>query len=273
MASLAAAHPPAAALLLRQGPDLIEALGAVHNQLLPAVHRVARSSGGGGGGGEDAVQTAALLRLLRQACHVELASERLTQLLLLHCYVTPAGDATGSSSSGGAGSSSAGSSGGSAVARGEALLHALMLLGHREEESGAGSGGLSLGQALSHRLGLGGSILAALRTGALSLDDAQADYIAALLGVASLEEAPGPPLPGSRSGGAARSTGGGGGGGGAAAQQQGMDMALLKSQIQQVRAAFWFVCGSHLPPPTRKAPCSCWCQQHVSPSAQHAERD
>ena len=73
LASLVQAHPPAAALLLQQGPELLEALGAVHDRLLPAVKRAARGAEGD-----------RLLPLLRPACHAELAAERLAQLLLLH---------------------------------------------------------------------------------------------------------------------------------------------------------------------------------------------
>lgn len=236
LAALLQAHPPAAALLLQQGPGLIEALGAVHDQLLPAVHRLARSAGGGGS------QPAALLLALRQACHVELACERLAQLLLLHGYIQPPEGAVGAGSSS-AGSSRAGAAGGSAVDRGEALLQALMLLGHQEEEAGArgapggADGGPSLAEALAQRLGLGGSVQAALQTDALSLDDAQADYVAALLGVSSLEEAPGPPLDGGSGSGGKRtgSAAGAAGAGVSGSQASGLDLAQLKSKIQQAR--------------------------------------
>lgn len=229
LTSLVQAHPPAAALLLQGGGELVEALGAVHDRLLPAVHRTAR--------GVAAAELQRLLPLLRAACHVELAAERLAQLLLLHCYVAPAAPTGGSSS--GAGSSSAGGAGGSAVARGEALLHALMLLGHHEEEGGSGGpggglggGSLSLGAALAERLGLGGSIQAALQTGTLSLDDAQADYVAALLSVPSLAEAPGPQLPGAAARAAAAAAKLAPAGSSQVAEQA-VDLALLRSQIQQ----------------------------------------
>jgi hypothetical protein len=180
----------------------------------------------------------ALLGLLRRACHVELASERLTQLLLLHAYIQPPSDGSSSSA---AGSSASGSSGGSAVARGEALLQALMLLGHREQEGGMGAGssgtggaggGLSLGQALAQRFGLGGSIEAAQLSGVLCLDEAQADYVAALLGVRSLAEAPGPPVPGGSKVNSSLAAGAGDG----ASASRGPDMEALKLQIQQVRS-------------------------------------
>lgn len=220
LASLVQAHPPAAGLLLQQGPELIEGLGAVHDTLLPAVLKAARAGGD------------TLAPLLRQASHVQLAAERLAQKLLLYCYVAPPAPSTGASA---AGSSSSGGAGGSAVARGEALLHALMLLGHQEEEaSGAAAGGTGscdLAQALALRLGLGGSIEAALQTGSLSLDDAQADYVAALLGVPSLAEAPGPPLPGGAARAAAAEAKLAPGGG--AAEQAAMDLEQLRSQIRQ----------------------------------------
>jgi hypothetical protein len=112
-----------------------------------------------------------------------------------------------------------------------------MLLGHRETEAGLGGGadgagaaggGLSLAHALAQRFGLGGSIEAARLEGALSLDDAQADYVAALLGVSSLEEAPGPPLPGGSSAAAANGLASG-----RAKQDPEADLAALKSQVQQ----------------------------------------
>ena len=219
LASLVQAHPPAAGLLLQQGPELIEGLGAVHDKLLPAVLKAARAGGD------------SLVPLLRQASHVQLAAERLAQQLLLYCYVSPPPPGSGSA----AGSSSSGGVGGSAVARGEALLHALMLLGHQEEEaSGAAAGGVGswdLAQALAQRLGLGGSIEAALQTGSLSLDDAQADYVAALLGVPSLAEAPGPLLPGGAARVAAAEAKLAAGGG--RAEQAAMDLEQLRSQIRQ----------------------------------------
>lgn len=223
LASLVQAHPPAAGLLLQQGPDLIEGLGAVHDKLLPAVHKAARAGGD------------TLAPLLRQACHVQLAAERLAQQLLLLCYVSPPAAAGGSGASG-AGSSSSGGAGGSAVARGEALLHALMLLGHQEEEAGGaaagGVGSWDLAQALAQRLGLGGSIEAALQAGSVSLDDAQADYVAALLGVPSLAEAPGPMLPGGAARAAAAEARLAAGGG--RADEAALDLEQLRAQIRQV---------------------------------------
>jgi hypothetical protein len=218
LASLVAARPAAAALLLQQGPALMEALSAVHDQLLPAAQRAARAAR------PDDVAAALLLR---RACQVELGSERLAQLLLLHGCVAPPDGSVGAAGSGAAGSSAAGAAGGSPVARGEALLQALMLLGHREEEAGGGGAGLSLGQALARRYGLGGSIEAALLEGSLSLDEAQADYVAALLGVASLADAPGPQLPPDGRG----STAGTGSGKEASSADH---AAALQSKIQQV---------------------------------------
>ena len=245
LASLVQAHPPAAALLLQQGPELLEALGVVHDRLLPAVKRAARGAEGD-----------RLLPLLRPACHAELAAERLAQLLLLHGYVTP--PASGAAGSSGAGSSSSGGAGGSAVARGEALLHALMVLGHREEEAGAdgaggGIDGLGLGSALAQRLGLGGSIQAAQQLGTLSLDDAQSDYVAALLGVPSLAEAPGPQLPGAaaREAAAAAALAPSRAGGEAPA----LDLALLRAQIQQVWAGPPAAPAVAVTAPRPRAPC------------------
>ena len=224
------ARPAAAPLLLSSGPGLVEAMGAVHDQLLPAVQSAL--------GARPAA--APLLALCRQ---VELASERLTHLLLLHsCVDAQAGNGAGASGAAGGSSSSGSSKGGAgspvAVARGEALLRAVMALGHREEESssGGGAGSLALGHALAERFGLGGSIEAALHQGLLWLDEAQLDYLAALLGLGSLAAAPSS-VPGGADGGIAshagrqaNSVGGSCGGVGAV-----VDVALLLSQIQQVQ--------------------------------------
>eukprot|EP00887_Chlorella_sp_A99_P006091 scaffold22.g6091.t1 len=213
LCALLRAAPGAAGLLLASGPSLVEALGGVHGELLPAV--------AGALGPRPAA--APLLGLARQ---VELAAERLAHLLLLHGYLLEAGELTGAGggAAASASSSAAGGSSSAAVARGEAALHAVMALGHREG-AGDGAGGLALGPALAERYGLGGSVEAALHHGRLSLDEAQLDYLAALLGLASLSAAPAP-APGAAAGGVEHGTPAGGG--------EEDEVALL-SQIQQVQ--------------------------------------
>lgn len=220
LCALVRARPAAAGALLADGPGLIEALGAVHDQLLPAA---ATALG-------PRPAAAPLLALCHQ---VELGAERLVQLLILHGYldeVAAAGAGAGSSVAT-ASSSSGSSSHGAAVARGEALLHAVMAMGHREEASGTAGSGLGLGPALAERYGLGSSIEAALHAGRISLDEAQLDYLAALLDVASLVAAPGP-APGAAG---IDITGGAAGDSGPAAGAGAEDAALLLSRIQQVR--------------------------------------
>lgn len=180
LCALLRAAPSAAPALLRRGPSLVEALGAVHDQLLPKAEATAAA----GGGGVPAVRD----ELHRRCRHVEVACERAVELLLVQGFLE-ASAGQGGGSGGEAGSSRSG--GGSAVARGEALLGAVMLLGHREGEA-AGSGGASLAPALAQRHFLAARIQAAQSSGAVALDDAQADYLAALMDVPSLGEAPAP---------------------------------------------------------------------------------
>jgi activating signal cointegrator complex subunit 2 len=195
--------PLAAGILLLRGPALIEALGGVHDQLIPAAERAAAAAGAGAGGGRDPDR--ALLR--RRCLHVEVACERAVQLLIVHGLLEPGGPEPPTGGGGGSGAAAA------AVTRGEALVAAVMLLGHREGEPQGGAappeGGMSLGPALAQRLGVAASVQAAQRAGAISLDDAQADYLAALMGLSSLGAGP-VLIPGLHASG----DGGGGGGGG-----------------------------------------------------------
>ena len=182
--------------------------------------------------------------LYRYCLHMEVACERAVVLLLTHAYLEPAeAPAQRSGHSRGAASgqhSSSGSAPGAAqlnpAERGEALLNAVMLLGHREEEArgpggfateaGSALGALPLAQALPLRHGVGGAVETALLCRAVALDEAQCAYLAALLGLASLVEAPAP-LPAGRAGAAAQR-------GGAADAASGVDSAVLASQISQV---------------------------------------
>jgi activating signal cointegrator complex subunit 2 len=204
LASLLQSYQPAAVLFLKNPScqQLIEALGAVHDQLLPIIENIAFS--GIGRGKEPSIVHS---NLARRCIQVEVASEIAVAALLTNAYLDASiEDITGGSSSS---SSSAGPSGSStsfkpdsaaAIQRGEALLHAFTLLGHREGAAGSssgsnggnniGGGGLSLGPALAQRHGIGGSIQKAVNTGIIALDEAQTDYIAALLDVSSLASAP-----------------------------------------------------------------------------------
>lgn len=230
----------------------MEGLAALHDSLLPAVARLAAAvpgGGNGGDGGQDAAMAGA--QLYAWCIHIELASEKAVQLLLTHAYLERGSGSRGGGGSGSGGAAAAGLAGGSMgpTERGEGLLNCIMVLGHREEEGSSSGGGGSGGQqspgsqplarALAERHGLGGLVEVAMLEGTVGLDEAQAAYLAALLGVASLAEAPAPaPHPagahravgGSGSGAAGGAAGGapsGGGGGG-------VDSAVLASQISQV---------------------------------------
>jgi len=157
----------------------------VHDQLIPAVESVVAAVG------EKESDCPDLDR--RRIMHIELACERSVDLLVVHGYLS-------GSSEGGFGSGAGSSSGisSASIGQGESLLKALTLLGHRAGLQGTHhhwtdksmGGGLALGPALSQRHGLAGSIQSAIDCGAVVLDEAQTDYIAAVLGVSSLAEAP-----------------------------------------------------------------------------------
>jgi activating signal cointegrator complex subunit 2 len=195
-------YPRAAGFLLK-GPScqqLIEALGAVHDQLLPIVENIAAS-----GVGRGKEQSHIHANLARKCIQVEIASEVAVAGFFTNAYLDPSiEDITGGSSSSSSGAGVSGSSGlGStkpgeaanpaAIQRGEALLHAFTLLGHREGSNSStipSGGGLSLGPALAQRHGIGGTIQKAVNMRLIVLDEAQTDYIAALLDVSSLASAP-----------------------------------------------------------------------------------
>ena len=191
--------------------------------------------------------------LYRYCLHMEVACERAVVLLLTHAYLEPAEAAAQRSghSRGAASSQRNNASGGKTAAarlnpaqRGEALLNAVMLLGHREEEArgpngfakeaGSALGALPLALALALRHGFGGAVETALLGHAVALDEAQCAYMAALLGLASLAEAPAP-LPA----GHAEHAGVAAQRGGAAGAAAGSDSAVLASQISQVYYSPW----------------------------------
>lgn len=256
LCALLRVYPPAAGYLLKNGAELVEALGAVHDHLLPSTEDLAaigRSSSGGGvlGASKDLSS-----QLGRHSLQLEVACEVAVASLLRNAFLEPDIEGAGSSSS------SAGSSVSSrkkynpvAINKGEALLNALTLLGHRESNSSSAvpsrGGGLSLGPALAQHHGLAGAIQASISAGVVSLDDAQSDYIAALMDVPSLAEAPFFPSSevGSGSGSAAVHAGPAVGGAGISSSSgntgavtssssgitRGPDVAVVLSLVSQVR--------------------------------------
>ncbi|KAH7616547.1 hypothetical protein Ndes2526B_g08636 [Nannochloris sp. 'desiccata'] len=211
LCALLKVHPLAAGLFLKDTScqQLIEALGAVHDQLLPILENIAFS-----GLGRSKEQSSIHANIARICLQVEIASEVAVVELLTHAYLDASieditgGSSSSSSGAGGNGFSGPGSSSTkpgklpnpTSIRRGEALLHAFTLLGHREGGAIGGAsgsrsvvssgGGISLGPALAQRHGIGGTIQKAVTAGIVALDEAQTDYIAALLDVSSLASAP-----------------------------------------------------------------------------------
>ncbi|GAB4815900.1 hypothetical protein N2152v2_002946 [Parachlorella kessleri] len=251
LCALLAAFLPAAGLMLSRDQSLLESVATLHDSLVPAVARLASRSIGNSSNASSSMPNGGLnssqVQLLHRYClHLEVACERAVVLLLAHAYLEPA-EAPAQHSGHSRGADSGQQSRGMPAAarfnpaqRGEALLHAVMLLGHREEEAkglegfpreaGSALGGLPLAQALALRHGFGGAVETALLCHAVALDDAQCAYLAALLGLASLAEAP-VPLPA----GHAEHAGVAAQRGGAAVAAAGVESAVLASQISQIK--------------------------------------
>ena len=196
--------PSAAALLLAHSVDLIEALGAVHDQLVPHAEEMVRKMAGQS---PSISGTIVHVQQLEMAC--EVATDALMRCACLDETLVEeeAGSGSGASGSGATATSSSSSfvhsstSGKkkanvsmAATRRGETLLQALTQLGHRETSVPPPppplQASLSMAPALAQRHGFGALIQSAAHKGIIYLDEAQEDYVAALLGVASLSEAP-----------------------------------------------------------------------------------
>eukprot|EP00873_Tetraselmis_striata_P000037 jgi/Tetstr1/420301/TSEL_011422.t1 len=152
LASLVGAHPPAAALLLPEGEGGTEAamlslLARLHDQLLPGMASTMQA-----GSPEHAATLAAQSSL--QCLAWVLLNERFLQ-------AQPADPAA-------------------ATAAGEQLL---TLLGGAADGGTARGGGPGLLEALHAHWGAGGAVLEAAAAGSIALDDAQLDYLMALLAV------------------------------------------------------------------------------------------
>ena len=147
---------------------LLNALDDVHDELMPKLYFYV-------GRAEEALGDREGRGALRQVCcELECAAGSAAGWLLSGILTLPIDeeDAGGSSSRGKTGAS---------VQRGEMLLQALCMLKGREGvDCEAGPG---LGNALAGRYGLGGRIGRAIDDGRLFLDEAQKEYMLALLGV------------------------------------------------------------------------------------------
>ncbi|KAG1673230.1 hypothetical protein FOA52_013110 [Chlamydomonas sp. UWO 241] len=196
LAATAACHPPAGAALLsaQHGPALIGALSKVHDVLLPqpspdrrVVENARRSA--------DADMAAALRQpVVASACGVSPAAAaasvaslrtRLQQLaaLLLRCAFLrgPSGGLSTSHGGEGGGVGSTGGGGGvSADQRGADLLTiVLSVCGDRDTTAPVRD---QLLVAANDSFGLGTDVAAAMQEGWLAMDDAQFDYLLALIG-------------------------------------------------------------------------------------------
>lgn len=167
--------PLAASCLLKRDTSLLAALGVLHDQLVPDINSRISSNG----------FTAENQDLLRHCPQLEVASEAAAAMLLINGMLRPT-DAGSSSSSYHVDSSAA-------RALGEALIDTLSMLGIRESFD-MGDVELSLVPALAQRYGLAAKIHAAVTDGIVSLDDAQSDYINALMQVPSSAAFPSGPV-------------------------------------------------------------------------------
>ena len=188
--------PKASQALLRFGPGLIESLSAVHDTLVPRLTSM-KSMGNSerdmkqlsGTINTDADDVPSEKKLQRLSFHLELASEKAIELLLFHAFLDRnlVCDYFGEDSNM-EGSSSMRKTSQDASNRGEGLVHCLTLLGYREgPDSGRTEAtSMSLPGALTHRYGLPGRIYAAMLNEVISLDEAQIEYVCALLGISDL---------------------------------------------------------------------------------------
>ena len=196
--TLLSVYPRASECFLKYGPCLVESLGSLHDELIPKLLvKFSRQQ-------HDAFSPEKKnigfwrQRIEKVSLHVELATEKAVELLLVHAFMDSKSSWGCEEDTGGMGSSSSSSiSNRQSSARGEGLIHCLTVLGHREGQHTTmnRANNMNLASALSHRHSLAGKIAMALQSKIITLDDAQADYIAALLDVPDLKAAP-TPLPG-----------------------------------------------------------------------------
>lgn len=207
LCALLRCYKPASGLVVSDGPGMVESLVAIHDNLVPKIQHALISIL------LSSEEERMLGKKVEERCnHCELVSEKSLEVLIYNAYLVPHTHAdhdhqnkytsSNENASGGSGSASGSSSKRhpstttttTAVARGESLLNALTLLGHREtfsQQHNLPNSGLSIGPALAHRHGIAGAIHAAIQQEIVSLDDVQVEYIAALLDVPSLGGAPG----------------------------------------------------------------------------------
>ena len=150
-------------LFLESGFHMLQALDQVHDGLVPRLYFYAQQSKGT----QD---------FIRDCCELEHASEKAMDLLL-SCFLECREEGCGAGGSSGVNEA--------AIRQGEMLMHALCILGGREslyEEAGDATG-----RALARKFNLGGRIQEAMERDVVYLDDAQKEYVVAVLGTMSLE--------------------------------------------------------------------------------------
>ncbi|GBF96800.1 hypothetical protein Rsub_09656 [Raphidocelis subcapitata] len=230
------ACPAAAALLLLPGRgELLATLAALHDGLAPALERLSRQPGAAAKGAPPAAAAARLRR----------AAAALAGALLEGCYCgAGAAAALGAAAAAGAGGAAeAAAAAADPDARGQDLMAALMLAAHSGDAPGdgdgdggaaaAGHGGLLPAANAARRLDL--AVSEALRARRLALDDAQFDYLLALLGSDRSRLDGGRPAPAAAGqGGGASAAGGGGEGGSGSGGPGAARVAELVTQVREV---------------------------------------
>lgn len=151
-------------LFVETGFHMVQALDQVHDGLVPRLYFYAQ-------------QSKATEEFTRDCSELEHASEKAMDLLL-SCFLEVREE-----DSGGAGGSSGLNE--ASIRQGEMLMHSLCILGGREglyEEAGD-----AMGRALAKKFNLRGRIEEAIEQDVVYLDDAQKEYVAAILGTSGEE--------------------------------------------------------------------------------------
>ncbi|WPT16189.1 hypothetical protein PSENEW3_00004196 [Picochlorum sp. SENEW3] len=152
-------------LFVETGFHMVQALDQVHDGLIPRLYFYAQQ------------QSKATKEFTRDCSELEHACEKAMDLLL-SCFLE-----LWEEDSGGAGGSSGVNE--ASIRQGEMLMHSLCILGGREglyEEAGD-----AMGRALAKKFNLGGRIQEAMERDVVYLDDAQKEYVTAILGTSSIE--------------------------------------------------------------------------------------
>ncbi|KAL6771022.1 hypothetical protein ACKKBF_B33605 [Auxenochlorella protothecoides x Auxenochlorella symbiontica] len=197
LGALLPACPASTLRLLARQHDLLEAAAEVHDDLCPALAAWLAGQRTAHEASSASVAAASGVEALRAAAaHVELAAAALAARLLA---MGPLADGGASAHDDGATGSSSGTCavpGAASTAIGAEVVEALTACGAAQRDGAApcapGGRAPTLLEALAGRHGLPAALQAARSAGRLTLDDAQADYVAALLPRAWVAESKAP---------------------------------------------------------------------------------